>query len=982
MSSSRETPAMQQYYRFKRQHPGCVLLFRMGDFYETFDEDAVSISRALGLTLTKRSEGLPMAGVPYHQLENYLRRLVQQGFRVAVADQLQDPKEAKGIIDRGVTRVVTPGTLVDDALLDGDAANTLAAVAFLESGDNSHAGIAFVEASTGDFVVTDCPADQIADELARRSVGEIIYAALADGRIPPRVDRIIRQLGLSATARPAWQFRSDESLIQLTSHFGVSTLAGYGLSETDPAIPAAGAALFYLKETQAGEVDEGKNNANAGRDVAGFIGPAGQGRSPAEAAAKTAAAAAGGTSRGRAEEHRLKARRLALAHLRPPRREDTSGRCVIDAVSLRSLEVERTIRGGGPKPASSNAAGDGTLVGLFLGAGSQCCRTPMGRRLLREWLCQPLGRLEAILARQSAVAVFVEDRILSENLRASLDNVQDVARITGRIALGRATPRDICALGKSLASIDLLIDLTTSTPALTVQHAAITSARSALEPLAMAIVESCKDDPPAHMREGGLFKDGFDAELDEARRLQTDAGSWLAEYQQKLVEKFDLPGLKVGYNKIFGYFIELPAAQARRAPDELTRKQTLKNAERYTTPELRDFENKVLTAETRAVEREKALFDELCTRALGVIRELSTFGQAVAELDALQGLAERAVRRGWTRPEILPEPVLRIHGGRHPVLEELLGTTFVPNDVELGSSQTEAGASPAALALITGPNMAGKSTFIRQVALITLLAHVGSYVPADRATIGLVDRIFTRIGADDALHSGQSTFMVEMTETANILNHVTGKSLVILDEIGRGTSTLDGLSLAWSIAEFLAGEADEAAEATSGGPRALFATHYHELTQLEERFAGRVKNLHVAVREWPSATDPGHSEIIFLHRILPGRTDQSYGIHVARLAGLPRPVIDRAREVLSSLAVHQNAAVSGAPQTSATPGPEAAASIPAPRGRRARQPDQFSLFTEYLSHPAIDQLREIKIEALSPMQAFDELRRIKGLTER
>ncbi|HLO41789.1 MAG TPA: DNA mismatch repair protein MutS [Phycisphaerales bacterium] len=977
MSSSRETPAMQQYYRFKRQHPGCVLLFRMGDFYETFDEDAVSISRALGLTLTKRTEGLPMAGVPYHQLENYLRRLVQQGFRVAVADQLQDPKEAKGIIDRGVTRVVTPGTLVDDSLLDGDAANTLAAIAFLESGEDSHAGIAFVEASTGDFVITDCPADQIADELARRSVGEIIYAALADGKTPPRVDRVMRQLGLSGTARPAWHFRTDEARELISQHFGVSTLAGYGLDEHDPAIPAAGAALAYLKETQAGEVDEGRGGSSPGREVVGFVGPGGQGRSPAEAAAKTAAAAASGTSRGRAEEHRLKARRLALAHLRPPRREDTSGRCIIDAVSLRSLEVERTIRGGGPKAAARDASGDGTLVGLFLGPGSHCCRTPMGRRLLREWLCQPLGRVEPILARQSAVAVFAEDRLLAENLRASLDHVQDVARITGRIALGRATPRDVCALGKSLASISRLIDLTTSTPALQDQHRAITSARAALEPLAAAIAHSCKDDPPAHMRDGGLFKDGFDADLDEARRLQTDAGSWLAEYQQRLVEKFDLPGLKVGYNKIFGYFIELPAAQARRAPDELTRKQTLKNAERYTTPELRDFENKVTTAEARAIEREKQLFEELCTGALAVIQELSAFAHAVAELDALQGLAERAVRRGWTRPEIVPEPVLRIHGGRHPVLEELLGATFVPNDVELGPGQTEAGASPASLALITGPNMAGKSTFIRQVALITLLAHVGSFVPADRATVGLVDRIFTRIGADDALHSGQSTFMVEMTETANILNHVTGRSLVILDEIGRGTSTLDGLSLAWSIAEFLAGDG----ESQTPGPRALFATHYHELTQLEERFTGRVKNLHVSVREWPSAADPGQSEIIFLHRILPGRTDQSYGIHVARLAGLPRPVVDRAREVLSSLAVHQNAAVVQA-GGSATPGPEAAAAIPPARGRKPRSSEQFSLFTEYLNHPAIDQLREIKIEALSPMQAFDELRRIKAMTER
>ncbi|GMV25202.1 MAG: DNA mismatch repair protein MutS [Phycisphaerae bacterium] len=947
---------MQQYYRFKRQHPGCVLLFRMGDFYETFDEDAVTLSKALGLTLTKRTEGLPMAGVPYHQLENYLRRLVQQGYRVAVADQLQDPKEAKGIVDRGVTRVVTPGTLVDDSLLDGDVSNVLAAVAFLEAGDSSHAGLAFVEASTGDFVVSDCPASQVADELARRGVGEVICASLADGTIPPRIDRVARPLGLSITGRPAWQFRTEEARDQLLAHFGVSSLAGYGLAEDDPAIPAAGAALAYLKETQAGEVEQAGR-----REVVGYVGPTGSEVSPAEKGRQVAVAAAASTSRGRAEEQRLKTRRLALGHLRPPRREDLAGRCVVDAVSLRSLEVEKTIRGGGARPSTRDASGDGTLVGLFLGQGASCCRTAMGRRLLREWLCQPLGTLDAIHGRQSAVAVFVDDRTLAEKMRTVLDRVQDVARIAGRVALGRATPRDLCALGSSIDAVAELLDLTLGVAALAPQHTAIDQCRTALDPVARRIREQCRDDPPGHLREGGLFKDGIDAELDEARRLQVDAGSWLAEYQQKLVERFDLPGLKVGYNKIFGYYIELPAAQARRAPDELSRKQTLKNAERYTTPELRDFENKVTTAGTRAVEREKQLFDELCSAASAVVAEISLCARAVAELDALQGLADRAVRRGWSRPEVVDEPVLKIHGGRHPVLEELLGNRFVPNDVELGPEPTEAGESPASVALITGPNMAGKSTFIRQVALITLLAHVGSYVPADRATIGLVDRIFTRIGADDALHSGQSTFMVEMTETANILNNASARSLVILDEIGRGTSTLDGLSLAWAIAEHL----------STTGPRTLFATHYHELTSLEERLPKRVKNLHVAVREWPSASDPGHNEIIFLHRILPGRTDQSYGIHVARLAGLPRPVIERSREVLSSLAVQQDSGVIAAARSAPARVPLAA----------TPQDGQMALFTEYLRHPAVDHLREIKIESLTPIQAFDELRRIKQLTD-
>ncbi|MCC6428109.1 MAG: DNA mismatch repair protein MutS [Phycisphaerales bacterium] len=966
MPDPRETPAMQQYYRFKRQHPGCVLLFRMGDFYETFDEDAITISRALGLTLTKRTEGLPMAGVPYHQLENYLRRLIQQGFRVAVADQLQDPKEAKGIVDRGVTRVVTPGTLIDDSLLDGDAANTLAAIAFLDAGDDSRAGLAFVEASTGDFVVAACTADQLSDELARRSVGEVIFASTADGRAPARLDRVLRAIQLIGTPRPSWQFRQQDARDLLLTHFGVTTLAGFGLNDDDPAIAAAGAALWYLKETQAGEVEQSPHERPRDKEVVGFVGPRGSGISTAAIASQVASAAASSTSRGAQEESRAKARRLALRHLRPPRREDSTGRCIIDAVSLRSLEVERTIRGSArPLPTARDAVGDGTLVGLFLGPGSHCCRTPMGKRLLREWICQPLGALDPILARQRAVATFVEDRLLSEKLRASLDGVQDVARISGRIALGRATPRDLVALGQSISKLTELLDLTLGVASLSAPRTALEEARTAISPVAGLILARCIDTPPTHLREGGLFKDGIDAELDEARLLQTDAGAWLSKYQETLISRHDLPGLKVGFNKIFGYYIELPAAQSRRAPDELSRKQTLKNAERYTTPELRDFENKVTTAQSRAVDREKRLFEDLCSKALDVVPQLSTFASAVAQLDAFQGLAERAVRRGWIRPEVVEEPILRIHGGRHPVLEELLGNNFVPNDIELGAGQTEAGASPAGLALITGPNMAGKSTFIRQVALITLLAHIGSYIPADRATIGITDRIFTRIGADDALHAGQSTFMVEMTETANILNHVTPKSLVILDEIGRGTSTLDGLSLAWSIAEFLA-----------GGPRTLFATHYHELTDLEDRLTARIKNLHVAVREWPSATEPGHNEIIFLHRILPGRTDQSYGIHVARLAGLPRDVIDRAREVLSSLAVQHGPATDGSPNGAAS------SAIPPKAGAPAAPPDgQFSLFKEYIQHPAIDKLREIKIESLSPMQAFDELRRIKTLTE-
>ncbi len=899
MPDPRDTPAMRQFARFKQRHPDCILLFRIGDFYETFDDDAVTIHKALGLTLTQRTEGIPMAGVPHHQLENYLKRLIQQGYRVAVCDQIQDPREAakagKPIVERAVTRVLTPGTLVEEALLDESAVNRVAAVSPASLKDMTRVGVALVEASTGAFTVLECDVSRLGDELAAQSVQELLYPeSAAGGPPPPGVKAAADGLGIALTPRPAWQFRPKEALEEVLKHFGVSTTAGFGLRDDELAISAAGAILRYLKETQA----------------------------PAE---DTELASAGARRAG------------ALAHLLPPRREESAGHCVLDAVSLRSLEIERTIRGSG-------AAGhrDGSLVGLFVST----CVTPMGKRLVREWLCRPLGELGAIRERHGRVGVLVEDRATAKSLTAALDGVQDVARIAGRIALGRATPRDVVALGKSLTRVELIAGTLDHAPAFESVRAALRSVASTIEPIAKRIIAECEESPPPHLREGGLIRDGVDAELDEARLLRRDGSAWLAAYQERLVKEHDLPGIKVGFNKIFGYYIELTASQARSAPPPavFSRKQTLKNAERYITPELKEYEDKVTTAEARSFDRERVLFEGLCAGAAKAIPAISAFGQVVAELDVLLCFAQRALRKGWVRPEMTADAGLSIAQGRHPVLEEMLGEKFVPNDVDVGAS----------LALITGPNMAGKSTFIRQMALIVLLAHAGSFVPAEAATIGVTDRVFTRVGADDALHAGQSTFMVEMTETATILNNVTPKSLVILDEIGRGTSTLDGLSLAWAIAEFLAGTENRP------GPRTLFATHYHELTDLEERLPGRVKNLHVSVREWGE-------EIVFLHRILPGRTSQSYGVHVAKLAGIPDVVVSRAREVLSSLAVHHG------PGEGVTPRPPAGA---------APADGQMSLFREYVPHPAVDSLREIKLEALSPMQAFDELRRLKGQVEK
>jgi DNA mismatch repair protein MutS len=905
----RDTPAMRQHARFKRQHPDCVLLFRIGDFYELFDDDAVAVSKAVGLTLTQRTEGVPMCGMPYHQLETYLRKLIDKGFRVAVCDQIQDAAEAKAaggasaVIERAVTRVLTPGTLVDDTLLAPETPSCLAAVCFLECGDGSGGAAAVLELSTGRFTVCDGPATSLADEFARRGVSELLFSQTADGKVPARVEQMLSSLGLAGTPQPPWHFRPDEAREAVLKQFGVSSLAGFGLFEDDPGVRAAGAVIRYLLGTQA-----------PGEEEAG---------------------------------------RKRLAHVRPPMREDPAGFCTLDATSLRSLEVLRTMRS-----APGAGDGEGSLLGVFSPSrGFAGCRTAMGKRLLREWLCRPLASRERIEARQRCVATLAETPRTMGELGEALAGVQDTARIAGRTALGRAGPRDVVALGGSLAQIRAIVAALDNAPAFAGHLERLSGLVDRLGPLSTRIAAVCVDQPPAHLREGGLVRDGVDAELDEARGLMRDAAGWMASYQARLIAAHDLPSLKVGYNKIFGYYIELPQAQSRRAPGEFTRKQTLKNAERYITPELKDFEQKAGSAEARALARETAIFEDLCVLARGLLEEIHAFGETAAELDVLRTFAEKAQKRGWVRPEITDDAGLVVHQGRHPVLDELLGSGFVPNDLELGGGR-------ASLAIITGPNMAGKSTFIRTAALLTLLAHTGSFVPADRMSVGLTDRIFTRVGADDALHAGQSTFMVEMTETARILNHATPRSLVILDEIGRGTSTLDGLSLAWAIAETLAAGSGSGGGA-GPGPRTLFATHYHELTELADLLPGRAGNLHVAVREWGD-------DVVFLHRILPGRTDRSYGIHVAKLAGLPPSTVARAREVLASLEVHHHG-----PGGKPPPG-EQGGKKP---GKRTAADDTLPLFTAYVQHPAIDRLRELKLEALSPMEAFDALRTLRGMAD-
>ncbi len=943
-SNPRDTPAMRQHARFKALHPDCLLLFRIGDFYEMFDDDAVKASKAIGLTLTQRTAGVPMAGVPYHQLDTYLRRFIAAGFRVAVCEQVQDVAHVKAgqIVERAVTRVLTPGTLVDQSLLADDRPNHLACVAFVDApGPAGRAdtaavavAVAVAELSTGELSVFWCPADALVDELSRRAISEVLFAETADLKPPPRVAGVLGALSLAGTPRPQWHFRLGEAREALLAQFGVATLEAFGLPADDALAIPAGVIIRYLQATQA---------------------PRAEGSSPTPPTPSTPS---------------------TLAHIRPPRREEPTDRVLIDASTLRSLEVAATIRAAsGLSPEVSH---DGSLLGVFLGSACKSpCRTGMGKRLLRDWLLRPLAALEPIRTRHDRVAALAADRRFSGELADAVTGVQDVPRLAGRVALGRAGPRDIVALGASVARVAAIDTALVNVAAFAPARAALAGGRPALEALAATIAEHCVENPPHHLREGGLIRDGVDAALDEARLLRRDAGSWLAAYQARLIAEHNLPTLKVAYNKVAGYYIELSKGAAERAPAIFHRRQTLTNAERYLTPELKDFEDKVANAEARALEREQALFAGLCEAAQAALGPIHAFAETVAELDALQCLADKAADRRWVRPEMVGEPGLDIRQGRHPVLDELLAADFVPNDVALGECPESATGPVPRLALITGPNMAGKSTYIRQTALLVLLAHAGSFIPAEAATIGLADRVFARVGADDALHAGQSTFMVEMTETAAILHHATDRSLVVLDEIGRGTSTLDGLSLAWAVTESLAGIEVGRARGRAGTParpRTLFATHYHELTRLADDHPHAVANLHVAVREWPAAestpadSPDAHGQIVFLHRILPGRTDRSYGLHVARLAGIPEATIRRARVVLESLSV-EHAAVGAAAPPSLPPPPVSPGD------------GELNLFTSYVPHPAVDALREIKLDTLSPIQAFDELRRLKDLSQ-
>jgi DNA mismatch repair protein MutS len=859
---------MRQYRDFKSQYPGYVLFFRMGDFYEMFWEDAQVCNRVLGVALTSRNKGspdeIPMAGVPFHAVENYLRKMIAAGHKVAICEQMEDPALAKGVVRREVVRLMTPGTLTDDALLDGRADNFVAAIAFnLTKEDGYRAGLAWVELSTGTCVATSGTEGQVLDEIARLQPAEILVPEHASGRPHEVADKIDAGGACKAvTPRAGWQFTPHHAREQLQRQWQVGTAAGFGFADDDPAVLATAAVLSYLEETQ----------------------------------------------------------KTGLAHIRPLRRHVVEDYLSIDPASYRSLEIDRTTRAG-------------TTEGSLLSAIDRT-RTSMGGRLLRQWLRTPLCDVEHIAARQGAIAALLESPSTLKVVVDNLDGVCDIERIIARIAVARAGPRDLASLGKCLASLPELLDKLQSLARAPDVAPELEALRGFCSEQAKYLAEAILPDPAPHLREGGVIASGFDAELDRLRDIGTNSQQWLARYQKQLADESGINSLRVGFNKVFGYYIEVTDSHRAKVPTAWTRKQTVKNAERYITEALKKFEDEALGAQDKAVALEQTLFERVRQTLLPHVGTFQELASGLARIDVLSSLAALAQERRYCRPTITTDRVLEIVDGRHPVLEQQLGNEFVANDTRFGPDDS--------LALITGPNMAGKSTYIRQVALTVLLAQVGSYVPARSATVGIADRLFTRIGASDELHRGQSTFMVEMTETANILNNATDRSVVILDEIGRGTSTLDGLSLAWAIAEHIASDAR---------CRALFATHYHELTDLAQRFKG-VKNLNVAVREW-------EDQVIFLHRIVEGGTDRSYGIHVARLAGVPANVLERARQLLSELSVQH---------------------VGRPRVSRSRKSDrapaddsQLPLFTDP-AQELLTTLAGTKIDDLTPMQAFDLLR--------
>lgn len=879
---SKVTPAMQQYYAAKEEHKDALIFFRMGDFYESFGEDAKTIAQELEITLTTRGkskdgEKMPLAGIPYHAIDNYLPRLIKKGYKVAICEQLEDPKKAKGVVKRGVVRVVTPGTAMDSSMFSDSSNNYLVAL----YADKGEFGLSFLDISTGEFLATQLtdehPYDRIISELARMGPSECIMppSLLKDTHLKER----IKDLRIIIHEFDEDLFDSKIAEKVLLDHFKVSTLEGMGCSELLAAVSSAGAALRYATDTQMRE----------------------------------------------------------LSQVQTLKTYFDSEFMVLDAITLRNLEIVRNVRGEG---------NDASLIGVL-----DETKTPMGRRQLQKWLLKPLISVDAINDRLDAVSWLHDNTLVRFDIRAHLSYVKDMERLVGRVMYGNSNARDLVSLKKSLESVPLLLDSLQGCKDIKLLESTSSklSSFAELDELAKLIDSAIVEEPPLSVRDGGMIKPGYNEQLDELFDLSKNGKQWIAKFQQKERDRTGIKSLKVGYNKVFGYYLEVTKANISQVPDDYIRKQTMTNAERFYTPELKERESAILSADEKMVALEYELLTDLNSIVASHSRQLQETAALIGTLDVLANLAEVAANNNYVRPAITPDCRLLIRDGRHPVVENAVPGGFVPNDTEMDCSENQ-------FQLITGPNMAGKSTYMRQIAMIVIMAQSGSFVPASHASIGIVDRVFTRVGAFDDLASGQSTFMVEMVELANILNNATPKSLVLLDEIGRGTSTYDGYSIAKAVVEYIHNKGRV-------GVRSLFATHYHQLTEVAASLK-RVKNYHIAVKE-------DGEDLVFLRKIVPGATDRSYGIHVARIAGVPHAVTSRAKEILEDIE------------------DECMLSEEDRKGSKKKQRssskytqvilfDQDASYGESTPDPVLEELKKLDINSMTPIEALNKLNEIKG----
>jgi len=851
------TPLMRQYQEVKSAYPDTIVLFRMGDFYETFNEDAKITAKILGIVLTKRANGsaadVPLAGFPHHALDSYLYKLVNAGYRVAICEQVEDPKLAKGIVKREVVEVVTPGTITADVALNEKKNHFIACLAF----HREQAGVAVLDQSTGDFQIGECPQVQLPELLEKFAPREVVIPESVVYSTTPWY----RSLKPFITSIEDWVFNFEQSYQNLTRHFQVTSLKGFGCEDYSLGIIAAGALFYHIKH-----------------DLNG-----------------------------------------ALEHVDSLSLIPQEGIMGLDGFTIRNLEVFKSLATQGTH---------GTLLDLL-----DETHTAGGGRLLRQWLKRPLTRIEKLNRRLDLVSGLVQDKRLLKKIRQRLKGLIDIERVIGRVSQGKAGPRDLLGLQSSLTTVpEFQEDLNQGGGALTAFARRFVDTNEVVQ----AIAQMINSEAPAQLGQGPVIRSGVNQELDELRNLVTGGKQWIANLQKEERERTGIPSLKVGYNKVFGYYLEITKTHQDKVPETYIRKQTLVNAERYITPELKEYEEKLLTAEAEIAIIEARIFEELCQTVLQKVGPIQTNARLLNQLDIVATFAILALKYKYVRPELVEDSVLRIKDGRHPVVERLLPATerFVPNSTFMDIAQSQ-------IHLITGPNMAGKSTYLRQIGLIVLMAHMGCFVPAREATIGIVDKLFTRVGASDNLAGGESTFLVEMNEASNIVNNATSRSLILLDEIGRGTATYDGLSLAWAITEYLHQNRQVAA-------RTLFATHYHELTELEHTLS-RLENYHATVKEFGD-------RIVFLRKIQRGPGDRSYGIHVAQMAGLPTTIIQRAREILNHHLALKDLSTGTKPPTETS--------------------KQISLFEAQESELKKD-LSAMDINSITPLQALEALDALK-----